>query len=113
MILPGNRRGETISQLILWDQHYLGSKLLKDITRKEKPPTNIPNEHRWENPQLNIRKVNLVTYTPAIQQHLLSTCDAIRQGNESTQVEKENNCLCLQMVQMFTQKILRKSTLRY
>ena len=42
--------------LLPWQQTSQG------YYKKKKSPTNIPNEYRWKNPQLNIRKVNLVTY---------------------------------------------------
>lgn len=34
--------------------------------KEKKLPTNIPNEHRWKDTQLNIRKVKLVQYLKSI-----------------------------------------------
>lgn len=55
--LPKNRRVENISKLILWGQHYPDTKTRKGHYKKSRLQANIPDEHRYKNPQ-NINTPN-------------------------------------------------------
>ena len=54
--LPRNRR--TTSKLILQGLHYPNSKTRQGQCKKRKSQANIPDEHKWENLQQNVSKLN-------------------------------------------------------
>ena len=56
------KRGENVFKLILQGQHHINTKTRliehKEGKEKRKSQANIPDEHKWENLQQNVSKLN-------------------------------------------------------